>query len=155
MNKNDSLTDTPKPFWEIKTFEQMSDSEWESLCDGCGLCCLHKLEDKDTGEIFYTSVACWSLDLDRCKCITYNKRHELVHDCLVMDRDELKKFHWLPSTCAYRLIAEGKPLPWWHPLVSGDPDTVHTSGISLKDKAISEKHINIEDLEAYILDVEI
>ncbi|GBC60616.1 YcgN family cysteine cluster protein [Desulfonema ishimotonii] len=139
------------PFWKQKSFEEMTTAEWESLCDGCARCCLHKLEDADTGEICYTGVACRLLDIEECRCISYENRTELMPDCLRLTPEWAREFRWLPATCAYRLIAEGRDLRWWHPLVSGDPATVHEAGISVREKAVSEHYINIDDLEAYIL----
>lgn len=138
-------------FWESKTLDQMNCEEWESLCDGCALCCLHKLEDEETQEVFYTQVACQYLDLDTCRCRDYRHRKSLVPSCLSIKEDCADNFQWLPHTCAYRLLAEGKPLLDWHPLVSGSPNTVHVSGASVKDKVLSEIHIHPDDMEAYII----
>ncbi len=126
-----------KPFWQEKTLSQMSFSEWESLCDGCARCCLHKLEDEDSGEIFFTRVACRLLDIETCRCTRYADRCRLVTDCLDL-RSGFTQFHWLPSSCAYRLLAEGKALPAWHPLISGDPGTVRGAGVTVNLFAISE-----------------
>lgn len=128
-----------RPFWITKTLGDMSREEWESLCDGCARCCLHKLEDDDTGEVFYTDVACRLLDMEGCTCTRYTDRKRLVPTCVVMSPDSVRDLGWLPSTCAYRLIGEGKDLEWWHPLVSGDPDTVHQAGISVRGRATSER----------------
>lgn len=143
------------PFWKAKSFEDMTDNEWESLCDRCGKCCLHKLEDKDTGRVFYTAVACKFLDIDRCRCLSYENRLEKVHDCLKLTRNKDEAFDWLPKTCSYRLISNSQDLYWWHPLVSGEQDSIHLSGVSVKNRAISENSINIDDLEAYVLDADI
>ena len=116
----------------------MSRAEWESLCDGCGRCCLNKLEDLDTGAIEYTNVACKLLDGSTCRCTNYAKRHRLVPDCVVLSPGNVDGLKWLPPTCAYRLVAEGKDLYWWHPLVSGDPETVHVAGISVQGRTVSE-----------------
>lgn len=107
---------TELPFWRRKTLAEMSHDEWESLCDGCGKCCLHKLEDEETGEIVYTDVACRLLDLTRCRCRHYRRRHELVPGCARLGPDRLDELRRMPSSCAYRLLHEGKDLPWWHPL---------------------------------------
>ena len=138
-------------FWEHKTLDQMTTDEWESLCDGCGRCCLHKLEDIDTGQHFYTDVACRLLDSTNCRCSQYATRKSIVSDCLVLRPDSNKEFDWLPVTCAYRRIYEGKPLDWWHPLVSGDPETVHIAGISVRDNVVNESEVNESDLEDHII----
>jgi len=124
-------------FWQEKKLAQMTAAEWESLCDGCARCCLHKLEDEDTGEIFFTKVACRLLDIQACRCTQYAERCELVVGCLDL-RAEFTQFHWLPSTCAYRLLAEGKNLPDWHPLVSGNPRAVREAGVAVNAFAIAE-----------------
>jgi len=139
------------PFWQSKTLDQMPEEEWESLCDGCGLCCLHKLEDADTGYVSYTNVACRLLNTDTCRCNKYQKRKKLVPDCVILKPQDVKKFKWLPPTCAYRLISEGKDLYPWHPLLSGSPDTVINSGISISGKIISER--NAGDLQDHIIDL--
>jgi uncharacterized cysteine cluster protein YcgN (CxxCxxCC family) len=144
-----------KPFWKTKSLAEMTKVEWESLCDGCGRCCLEKLEDEDTGQIYYTSVACQFLDLYRCRCTVYEKRTHLEPDCLWLTPENVKQIDWMPVTCAYRRLAEGKDLEWWHPLVSGNADTVHEAGISVRGKALSGKHVNTDDLEAYVIDAEI
>jgi len=142
-------------FWKKKNLSEMTKEEWELLCDGCARCCLHKLEDEDTGEISYTCVACKYLNIDECKCISYEKRFSLFDECLSLDPHNIKKYPWLPSTCAYRLIFEGKDLPKWHPLVSGNPASVHKHGISLKNRAISETFVNLDELDAYVIDDDI
>lgn len=124
----------------------MDTAEWESLCDGCARCCLLKLEDIDTGEIAYTDVACRLLDLDICQCTDYPNRSERIPDCVQVTPELARNDSWLPSTCAYRLLAEGKDLQWWHPLVSGSPETVHDAGISVRHKVIHEsRRIDPED----------
>lgn len=128
-----------RPFWITKRLDDMTRDEWESLCDGCARCCLHKLEDEDTGEVFYTDVACRLLDMESCTCTRYSERKRLVPTCVVMSPASVRDLGWLPSTCAYRLIDEGKELQWWHPLVSGDPETVHQAGISVRGRATSER----------------
>jgi uncharacterized protein len=120
-----------KAFWREKTLEQMTPREWESLCDGCGRCCLVKLEDDDTGRIHFTDVACKLFDESTCRCRDYKNRQKLVHDCVKLTPAEVRRITWLPPTCAYRLVREGRDLMWWHPLVSGDRRTVAEAGISV------------------------
>lgn len=125
-------------FLQRKTLEQMTDEEWESLCDGCGQCCMHKLLDADTDEIYFTNVACDQLDLKSCQCKNYAERFRYEPDCIKLTRDNLTTFRWLPNTCAYRLIAEGKPLPAWHPLKTGSKLAMHQAKISVRYIAIRE-----------------
>jgi uncharacterized protein len=123
-----------QPFWRTKTLDEMSVPEWESLCDGCGRCCLVKLEDEDTGEIHFTDIGCKLLDGKTCRCIDYKRRHRLVPDCVKLTADVVRNLSWLPVTCAYRLVAKGEDLPDWHPLVSGSPDSVREAGISVSGR---------------------
>jgi hypothetical protein len=142
-----------KPFWQAKPLASLSPAEWESLCDGCGRCCVIKLEDEDTGELHYTDVACRLFDGATCRCGNYALRAKLVTGCVVLTPKTLPEVaHWLPATCAYRLLHEGKPLFDWHPLVSGDPDSVHAAGISLRGKVVPEYEVAEEDLEDHIVD---
>ncbi|BCX88923.1 conserved hypothetical protein [Methylomarinovum tepidoasis] len=138
-----------EPFWRRKSLAEMTEAEWESLCDRCGRCCLHKIEDIDTGEILFTNVVCALFDLAGGRCTRYRIRRQLVPDCLDL-KEGLPPLHWLPQTCAYRLLAESKPLPWWHPLVSGDPETVHEAGISIRSFAIPETEV--EDVHDHVVE---
>lgn len=128
--------DGERPFWVVKALGEMSPAEWESLCDGCGRCCLEKLEDALTGEISHTDVACTLLDVGACRCTRYAERQRFVPECERLDPENVRRFEWLPSTCAYRLLAQGRPLPWWHHLVSGDPELVHRVGASVRGRAV-------------------
>ena len=120
------------PFWKTKELEQMNAQEWEQLCDGCGKCCLSKLEDEDTGDIYWTSVSCRLLDADTCRCHDYPNRLKIVSDCVGLTPENVRTIVWLPQTCAYRLVAEGRDLYWWHHLLSGSRETVHEAGMSVR-----------------------
>lgn len=135
-----------KPFWIEKKLEELTPQQWELLCDGCGRCCLQKLKHPTTGKVHYTRVACYLLDIQSCRCSNYELRHILVPDCLKLEPENILKFRWLPRTCAYRRVAEGKDLPDWHPLITGDPESVHRSGKSIRQCAISEEHVHPDDL---------
>ncbi|HEY9076056.1 MAG TPA: YcgN family cysteine cluster protein [Anaerolineaceae bacterium] len=140
-------------FWKKKTLEAMNRVEWEALCDGCARCCLYKLQDEDTGEVFYTNVVCRLLNLHTCRCNDYRNRSTLVPTCLTLDPSLARSLTWMPETCAYRLLAEGKDLPAWHPLVSNDPEAVHRAGISLRRQwLIEERYADMDNLEKYIVD---
>ena len=139
------------PFWQRKTLAEMTPQEWESLCDGCGRCCLHRLEDEDTGEVYTTRVSCKLLDTHSCQCSDYTRRKQLVPDCIQLTPEDAASFTWLPATCAYRTLAEGRPLASWHPLISGDPDSVHKAGISVQDQVISELQVHPDDFQVHIV----
>jgi uncharacterized protein len=139
-------------FWETKTLDEFTPEEWEALCDGCGKCCLHKLEDADSNKVYYTNIVCRLLDQSTGRCRDYENRSEVVKDCFPLTPAIVRKVNWLPATCAYRLIAEGNPLPWWHSLVSGDPRTVRQMGISVCGKAVSELDVDLDDLEDMVVD---
>lgn len=128
----------------------MTPIEWEALCDGCALCCLHKFEDEDTGEVFYTNVSCRLLDTRSCRCKSYRERLTLIKDCLKIHSENFARMHLLPNSCAYRRLWEGKKLNDWHPLVSNDPETVHSEGISARDKVIPEENVHPDDLTKFI-----
>lgn len=145
MNKN-------VPFWEAKTLTQMSQDEWESLCDGCAKCCLHKIEDVDSGIVYTTDVACRLLDINTCQCKDYENRSQLVKDCLQLTPAMIEEITWLPESCAYRRLWEGRGLAWWHPLVSGDPSTVFQAGISICGKIVPEEKVNIAEIEDRVVD---
>ena len=140
-----------KPFWETKSLEDMTAAEWESLCDGCGRCCLNKLEDEDTGEIVLTRLACALLDIGQCRCSDYPNRFEKMADCINLTPEKVRSIGWLPASCGYRRVKEGRGLAWWHPLISGDPETVHQAGISVRDFARSEKGVREQNFVRYIL----
>ncbi len=135
-----------EPFWKTKSLSEMSREEWESLCDGCGRCCLNKLEDEDTGRFLYTKAACKLLDLKTCQCTDYPNRAKRVPDCVTLTPAIIGDLGWLPKTCAYRILDEGHELPWWHPLVSGRKETVDEAGITVKGVAYSEEGIAVDDL---------
>jgi uncharacterized cysteine cluster protein YcgN (CxxCxxCC family) len=138
-------------FWQHKTLDQMTEQEWELLCDGCGKCCLHKLQDEDTDVVYYTQVACRLLDLDTCQCSHYAQRLEHVPGCVNLRPEDVADFDWLPSTCAYRLVAEGKPLPQWHHLISGDRKQVHAQKQSVKGRVLAESAVTEEGFEEHIV----
>jgi uncharacterized protein len=140
------------PFWRAKTLAQMTDSEWESLCDGCGRCCLVKLEEEETGRIHFTDVGCKLFDAQSCRCRDYKHRTKVVHDCVRLTARNVMRINWLPATCAYRLVGEGRDLAWWHPLVSGDPETVVAAGVSVRGRVkADEDEVADEDLPERIV----
>ena len=126
-------------FWETKSLSEMTLEEWESLCDGCAQCCLHKVEDEDTGDIYNTNLACKLMDMDSCQCSDYTNRKTKVSDCLQLTPENVREIDWLPTTCAYKRLANGQALLPWHPLISGDPNTVHEAGISVRGQVLSER----------------
>lgn len=138
-------------FWRHKPLTKMTRSEWESLCDGCGRCCLNKFENEETGKIYYTDVACKLLDLQSCRCSNYKQRTKIVKDCLVITPQNLPKMNCLPATCAYRLLYEGRDLYPWHPLISGNPRSVHDAGISVRGRVVSEVGMTDEDMEERLI----
>ena len=149
--RNPQERETPEPFWRTKSLAEMSPTEWESLCDGCARCCLNKLIYEDTGEIAWTDVACRLLDGDTCRCQDYPHRTKKVPDCVRLTPRNIRKIVWLPPTCGYRLVAEGRDLYWWHPLISGDAESVHAAGISVRGRTQSEADMPIDDLEDYVV----
>ena len=138
-------------FWQTKNLVQMSDSEWEQLCDGCGKCCLQKLECEDSGEIFYTDVACKLLDLETCRCSNYDNRFTLVPMCLKLDKNNMSEWSYLPATCAYRLLHEGKTLPDWHPLIDQSASLMNERNISIAGRVLPETVVDEVDLEDHII----
>lgn len=144
------MTDTAR-FWELKTLDEMSDAQWESLCDGCGRCCLHKLEDEDTGDIFYTDVACKLLDTQTCRCKHYPTRFDHVPDCLTVRPLDKEKLSWLPKSCAYVKLSNGEPLADWHPLISGDPNSVHAAGIGVSGRCFDETTVPVSEWGQHLI----
>lgn len=138
-------------FWQDRSLDQLTTQQWELLCDGCGRCCLQKFKHPTTGKISYTWVSCYLLDTQSCRCTDYELRHILVPDCLSLNAGNISKLRWLPKTCAYRLVAAGKDLPPWHPLISGDPESVHAAGISVRGRAISEEYVHPDDVENFTM----
>lgn len=140
------------PFWKAKSLSEMNDLEWESLCDGCGRCCLIKFQDEDTGRVAYTDVACRLLDTVTCRCRYYAQRTRLVSECLDLRNEDSQAFAALPATCAYRLLCEGRGLPDWHPLLTGDPESVHRAGVSVRGRVVSEEFVHPDDLDGRDVD---
>ena len=140
-----------QPFWKTKSLKEMTKQEWESLCDGCARCCLHKLEDEDDGEVYYTDIHCRYLQRDNCGCTVYQTRNEKVPECIWLTPEQAASFKWLPDTCAYRLLAEGKDLYDWHPLVSGDKNSVHEADISIRNKGIPDDQVAEDEWQDRII----
>jgi hypothetical protein len=146
------MTDKEVPFWRRKRMSEMTPREWESLCDGCGRCCLNKLTDIDTNETVFTSVRCRLFDERTCRCSDYANRQAKVRDCVRLTWRNVSRLSWLPPTCGYRLVADGQDLPWWHPLVSGSRDTVHEAGISVRGRVeATETDVPDDELEKFIV----
>ncbi len=140
-----------QPWWEAVSLADMNDTQWESLCDGCAKCCLVKLEDYDSADIYHTNVTCQLLDTESCRCSDYTGRHKVVDDCIKLDRNNINTLAWLPKSCSYRLLAAGHPLPEWHHLRSGDREMIHRYGASLRGKVVSELEVRDEDIEDHII----
>jgi uncharacterized protein len=152
LMKNDSLARHPvEPFWKSRDLSEMTHAEWEMLCDGCGKCCLQKLQDHKTGAVSYTNVCCHLFSPATCRCTSYQDRHLRVSTCVLLNPSRVREFDWLPKTCAYRLLSKGENLPAWHPLVCGDPDLIHRLGHSVKGRVISEKHIHPRQIRQHIV----
>ena len=138
-------------WWNALTLDQLDNEQWEALCDGCARCCLHKLEDEQTGEIFYTRVRCRYLVEETCRCSDYPRRSIMVPNCIRLEQGSVESLEWLPATCAYRLRARGEPLPYWHYLVSGSRDSVHEAGISIRGQAISDEFVHPDGYDEHIV----
>lgn len=136
-------------FWETKTLAEMTREEWESLCDNCGKCCLVKLEDEDSGEVVFTSAVCDLIDLESCRCTRYPERCKLVPECIDLKQHDFAEYNWLPTTCAYRLLVDGEPLPAWHPLITGSAESVRDAGVSISSYAI--KAAQVDDFEDHVI----
>lgn len=140
-------------FWETVQPDRMTQKEWEALCDGCGKCCMNKLEDEDTGDVALTCIACRLFEDRSCHCTQYQTRHQFVPECVVLSPKNMdQNLYWIPETCAYKLLWTGKPLFDWHPLISGDPQTVHDAGVSMQDRTVPEFEIDEDDWENHIIE---
>ncbi len=151
QSKSPEANDGALPFWKRKTMREMTAREWESLCDGCGRCCLNKLEDWDSGEIYWTDIACSQLDCETCRCKSYKNRFAVVPDCIDLTPEKVEELTWLPPTCAYRLIGEDKDLPEWHPLKTGRAESVHEAGVSVRGRVQPEDNLEPEDYEDHLV----
>ena len=138
-------------FWKEKTFEEMTDAEWESLCDGCAKCCLIKFRERYTREVKFTNVVCRYLDLSTCRCSDYLNRHENVPECILLTPELARNLDWLPKTCAYRLVADGEELPWWHPLKTHDARSALRAGATVYGRVVSEADVDDDDLEDMVV----
>lgn len=139
-------------FWELIPFKELNEEQWESICDGCCQCCAHKLLDDETEEVFKTNVVCRYLDTDACQCSVYPERQKLVPDCIKITPDNSSELVWFPDTCGYKLLANNKPLPQWHPLETGDPNSVKKAGATVTGKVICESRVDEADLEEFIVE---
>lgn len=140
-------------YWETTPLKRMSRAEWEALCDGCGKCCLNKLEDAETGEVALTRIACRLFDDSTCRCTQYDIRHRFVPECITLTPESLpRNLYWMPETCAYKLLWQGRPLPDWHPLISGTPESVHAAGVSVRDATLPEFEVAEEDWEDHLIE---
>ncbi|MFD0857395.1 YcgN family cysteine cluster protein [Roseovarius aquimarinus] len=147
------MSDLRPKFWETVPLTRMSRAEWEALCDGCGKCCMNKLEDEDTGDVVLTRVACRLFDDTTCRCAQYPIRHQFVPECIVLKPANMdRNLYWMPETCAYKLLWQGKTLYDWHPLISGDPQSVHDAGVSMQSRTVPEFEIDEDDWEDHIIE---
>lgn len=138
-------------YWEYKPLAEMNQQEWEGVCDGCGKCCLHKLQCDESDEVYYTDIACGLLDLENCRCSDYSNRLQRVPACLSLSLKDIPNFHWLPESCGYRRLSEGKPLLDWHPLISGSAQSVHEAGVSVLGRCVPERGVDEHDYEEHII----
>ena len=153
MSPDQRIEVNARPFWETTTLAAMTRSQWEALCDGCARCCLHKLQDRENGRIYFTMIACRLLDRQSCRCRAYPQRTAQVPECLVLTADNVHTYDWLPATCAYRKLVVGEPLDSWHPLISGNRVSVHRAGVSIQGMALSEEDIHSDDWPRTICEV--
>lgn len=144
------MIDTSR-FWETTPLEQLNTKQWELICDGCAQCCAHKLQDDDTDEVYLTNIVCQHLETNKCHCTVYGDRHIHVPDCIKITPENAGKLKWIPETCGYRLLANGKPLPEWHPLITGSKDSTRIAKMTVTNKVISDADVNMDDLEDYLV----